>query len=89
MQGGLKGSGGWGWGQAAGLFRKATGDLTEPPLHLAPVARQRLDAHLGIIERAQMEGREPLAYPVPFIGSPHAEGAAPQPSPEALSVHRK
>lgn len=47
------------------------------------------EAHLGIIQRAQMEGREPLACPVPFIGSPHAEGAALQPSPEALSVHRK
>lgn len=46
-------------------------------------------AHLGIIQRAQMEGREPLACPVPFIGSPHAEGAALQPNPEALSVHSK
>lgn len=29
-------------GKAAGLFRKATGDFTEPPSHLAPVAGRHI-----------------------------------------------
>lgn len=61
-----------------GLFKKATGDFKEAPSHQAR-------EHLGVIERAQMEGWEPCPSHS-FHAQPQAEVAALWPSSSALNT---
>lgn len=61
-----------------GLFKKATGDRKGPPSH---PGTSDWGAYLGIIERVQMEGKEPQFHSVPFVRGLYAAVQLCQPSP--------